>query len=62
MPVSTEQNKKFLFVFFLIIVHLQTSQSVPQNKKISAIQSYLAGMHIKGLHPRSLYYGGVAGN
>jgi hypothetical protein len=35
---------------------------VPQNKKISAIQSYLAGMHIKGLHPRSLYYGGVPGN
>jgi hypothetical protein len=30
--------------------------------KISAIMAYLAGMHIKGLNPRSLYYGGVAGN
>jgi hypothetical protein len=55
-------KRAFYPFLFLSIAYLQTSQSVPQNKKISAILSYLAGMHIKGLNPRSLYYGGVAGN
>jgi hypothetical protein len=30
--------------------------------KINLILSYLGGMHIKGHNPRSLYYGGIAGN
>jgi hypothetical protein len=63
MRISSKPKKFFLsFLLFLSIAHLQTSQSVPQNKKISAILSYLAGMNIKGRNPRSLYYGGVAGN
>ncbi len=71
IPVTILQGRRFYkttntlekFSRFNVIIHMIKHPNLcPRTSKQAHILSYLAGMHIKGHHPRSLYYGGVAGD